>query len=277
NPYVSVLRSSFEPLEAATACSSWSMSCSACVNSPAESGLKMTAPTPAGVSEHSVCSVTAAVEMANSRSPAGAFSFFRPKRMSVRPKRLLLRRRGGLRVACADLLGRGVARAHFRLQLRQLAVDLRRRGDLRQLAVELRLVASGEVLERARARQLVDRRRARLQLLGLVACALDGRAGVGHAAADSRCRLADAHLGLGGRVLRLQHFLLGPERLDARLELLLRRDELVLLVGEPLHLGVEVLQLLLRHGLALERGAGEILPVRGNRLAGLRLELHDVL
>ena len=44
------------------------------------------------------------------------------------------------------------------------------------------------------------------------------------------------------------------------------RDELLLLVGELLHLRVEPLQLLLRGGLALERLAREILAVRGDRL-----------
>ena len=39
------------------------------VNSPAESGLKISAESPAGVSEHSVWSVTAAVESANSSPP----------------------------------------------------------------------------------------------------------------------------------------------------------------------------------------------------------------
>ena len=81
----------------------------------------------------------------------------------------------------------------------------------------------------------------------------------------------------GGGVLRLDHFLLRAEGLDARLELLLRGDELLLLVGELLHLRVEALELLLRGGLALERLPGEILAVRGDRLAGLRLELDDVL
>jgi hypothetical protein len=48
------------------------MSLLAWPNSPAESGLKIAAPTPAGFSEHSVSRVTAAVESAKSRSPAGS-------------------------------------------------------------------------------------------------------------------------------------------------------------------------------------------------------------
>src|SRR5436305_9004662 len=121
------------------------------MNSPAESGLKTTAPTPDDFSPHSISSVTRAVESAKSRSPAGSFSFLRPKRMLPRPKLLLLRR---LAFARFDLL-RLVAGADLGLQLRQLLVDLVRLRDLRQLAVELRAVV-GEILERADRRQLVD-------------------------------------------------------------------------------------------------------------------------
>jgi hypothetical protein len=51
--------------------SSSSASLSLDVNSPAESGLKMSAASPAVLSEHAVSSVTAAVESANSFSAAG--------------------------------------------------------------------------------------------------------------------------------------------------------------------------------------------------------------
>src|SRR5438067_9467469 len=122
----------------------------------------MTAPAPAVVSEHSVCSVTAAVVSAKRRSPAGPRSFLRPKRTSPRPK--LRRRRGFL--AGGDLL-LVAARADLGLQLRELRVDLRGRRDRRELAVELR-VARREVLERAGGGELVDRGRARLQLFRLV-------------------------------------------------------------------------------------------------------------
>src|SRR5581483_4795979 len=230
----------------------------------------MTAPTPAVVSEHDVSSVTAAVEMAKSRSAAGAFSFLRPKRTSPRPKALrLLRRRAGS--------GLGVAGTDLCLQLLELAVHLRRRGDLRQLAVELRLVARRQVLERARARELVDGGCPGLQFLGLVLRTLDRRARVVHPPADAGRRLADAHLRLRCGVLRLEDFLLRAERLDLRLQLLLGADELVLLVGEPLDLVVHALQLLLRDRLALERLPREVLAVRRDRLTGLRLELDDVL
>src|SRR5438874_12851764 len=180
-PNVSLLRSSFDPASCATLWSSSSISLSAWLNSPAESGLKIAAPAPAGVSEHSVSSVTAAVESAKSRSPAGSWSFLRPKRMSpnrVRSglgcflgrlcRRLRARRaRGRLGVAGRDLLLRR-AGSDLDLELRELVVDLRGGGDLRELAVELRLVAGGKVLERASRRELVNGGGARLHLLGLV-------------------------------------------------------------------------------------------------------------
>src|SRR5581483_6888711 len=215
----------------------------------------MTAPTPAVVSEHDVSSVTAAVEMAKSRSAAGAFSFLRPKRTSPRPKALrLLRRRAGsgLGVAGTDLALRAVAGPHLFPHLRELAVHLRRRGDLRQLARR-------QVLELARARELVDGGCPGLQFLGLVLRTLDRRARVVHPPADAGRRLADAHLRLRCGVLRLEDFLLRAERLDLRLQLLLGADELVLLVGEPLDLVVHALQLLLRDRLALERLPREVL------------------
>jgi hypothetical protein len=159
----------------------------------------------------------------------------------------------------------------------RILVDRARRRDLRELAVELRLLAGGEVLERTGARQLVDRRRARLQLLGLLLRALDRLARVLHAAADSGGGLPDLHLGLGCRVLRFQNFLLRAEPLDARLERLLPCDEVVLLGLELLDLVVEPLELQLRRGLLLERLACEILAVGGERLSRLGLELDDVL
>jgi hypothetical protein len=71
-PNVSVLRSIVEPELRATPRSSSSASFSVEVNSPAESGLKIRAASPAVLSEHSVSSVTAAVESAKSRSAAGS-------------------------------------------------------------------------------------------------------------------------------------------------------------------------------------------------------------
>jgi hypothetical protein len=52
-----------------------SASLSVWLNSPADSGLKIRAESPAGFSEHSVSSVTAAVESAKSFSAAGSCSF----------------------------------------------------------------------------------------------------------------------------------------------------------------------------------------------------------
>jgi hypothetical protein len=65
------LRSISELESFATPRSSSSASLAAEVNSPAESGLKMSAASPAVLSEHAVSSVTAAVESANSLSAAG--------------------------------------------------------------------------------------------------------------------------------------------------------------------------------------------------------------
>ena len=98
-----------------------------------------------------------------------------------------------------------------------------------------------------------------------------------HLVADAGRRLADLDLRLGGRVLRLDHFLLAAEGLDAGRERALVLDELLLLRLELLRLAVEVLQLLLDADLALERGAGEIFPAGADRLAGLRVELDDAL
>ena len=75
----------FKPLSAATASSS-STSRSTRANSPAESGLKTTAATPAGRRPSSDSSVTCAVESAKSLSSFAPLSFFLPKRMSPRPK-----------------------------------------------------------------------------------------------------------------------------------------------------------------------------------------------
>src|SRR5207302_6964257 len=127
-PYASFFRSSVEPKPEATPWRSCSTSWSTWVNSPAESGLKTTAPAPAGFRPHSTSSVTADVVSANRRSPAGSLSFARPDRMSRRPTASLLLR--GLALARLDLLRRLRARADLGLQLCQLVVDLIRRGDL---------------------------------------------------------------------------------------------------------------------------------------------------
>src|SRR5581483_11955669 len=71
--------------------------------------------------------------------------------------------------------------------------------------------------------------------------------------------------------------LLRPERLDLRLQRLLVRHELLLLVVEPLHLDVELLELLLDAGLPLECLPGEVLVPGRERLTRLLLELDDAL
>ena len=166
------------------------------------------------------------------------------------------------------------AGAELSLHLRQLVVDLRLRGQLCELAVELRVAAGRVVLEGARRDQLVHRRCARLHLLGLVLRPLDGGAGVGHLVADPGRGLADPDRRLRGRVLGLHHFLLAAERLDLRRERLLVRLELLLLLVQLGDLPVEILELRLSRGLALERHAGEVLAVGAERLARLRLQLR---
>ena len=70
----------------ATTPRSSSIACSARTNSPAESDLKTTPATPAGLRPSSVSSVICAVERAKSRSSFAPLSFFLPKRTSPRPK-----------------------------------------------------------------------------------------------------------------------------------------------------------------------------------------------
>jgi len=114
-------------------------------------------------------------------------------------------------------------------------------------------------------------------LLGLVLRALNRQACVVHLPADAGGRLTDADLRLRGGVLGLDHFLLRAELLDAGLELLLVRDQLLLLILQLRHLSVEILELLLETRLPLERLPGKVLAARSECLAGLRVELDDVL
>src|SRR5204862_6847867 len=95
--------------------------------------------------------------------------------------------------------------------------------------------------------------------------------------AEARGRLTDAHLRLGGGVLGLHDLLLRPEGLDLGRQAPLLVDQGLLLLLELGDLRVEALQLALDERLALEGGAGEILAVRGERLAGLAVELDDAL
>jgi hypothetical protein len=79
-----------------------------------------------------------------------------------------------------------------------------------ELAVDvvLRRTQRGQVLERASCLQLLDRRRPRLRLVGLVDRALHRCADVGHLVPHAGGRLGDVHLRLSRRVLRLDDLLL---------------------------------------------------------------------
>ncbi len=90
-------------------------------------------------------------------------------------------------------------------------------------------------------------------------------------------RLADPHLRLGRRVLRLDHFLLRAERLDLRLQRALALDQLLLLSLELLALLHDPVELRLDGGLARQRLAGEILAAGLQRLPRLAVELLDLL
>ena len=184
--------------------------------------------------------------------------------------------RGRLRRLAFDLLRRLAAAAELGLHLRELVVDLAALRDLLQLAVDV-VARAGDIGERSRRGELLDRARARLHLLRLVLRPLDRAADVGHVVADPARRLADPHLRLGGRVLRLDDFLLRAEGFDLRLQRALALDQLLLLRLELLALGHDVLQLALDGRLARERLAREILAVRLQRVARLAVELVDLL
>ena len=153
------------------------------------------------------------------------------------------------------------------------------RAERRELAVDVVLAGAElrEVLEGPRRLELLDRRRARLHVLGLVDRALHREADVGHLLADAGRRLGDPHLRLRGGVLGLDDLLLGPERLDLRAQALLGLGQLLLLGLQLGDLLVERLQLGLRELLALERHARELLVALRERLTGLRVELDDGL
>src|SRR5947208_2694452 len=167
NPKLSVLRSTSPPDERAAALTSDSTSVSTRSKSPDESDLYVTAPAPAGFRPSSVWSVTQAVVSAKSESSFGPFSFFLPKRTSVRPK---LRNRAAhfprdLGERREALLERGVI--HEELGGRRL--DLRRDDeervhplDLAQVAVRDQRHLRGDLLQRAHQvlRRPADQRRA---------------------------------------------------------------------------------------------------------------------
>ena len=89
--------------------------------------------------------------------------------------------------------------------------------------------------------------------------------------------LADPHLRLGRRVLRLDHFLLCAERLDLGLKRALAFDQLLLLSLELLALLHDPVELGLDGGLPRQRLAGEILVTGLQRLPRLAVELFDLL
>ena len=134
-----------------------------------------------------------------------------------------------------------------------------------------------DVVERAGLLELLDRGRAGAHRLGLVLGALHREPEVGHLLAHAVRGFGDPHLRLGGGVLGLDDLLLGAELLDLLAQPLLVRDQLLLLLLELLDLLVERLHLGLRERLALERHAGEVLTSLSERLAGLGVELHNLL
>ena len=173
--------------------------------------------------------------------------------------------------------GRGGGELAF--QLGELGVDLAGLGGLVELGLD-RVRAPGEVGECARGEELVDGPGPGLHLGDLVLGPLHRHAGVAHRLGDARDGLADLGLGLGGGVARLQRLFLGAERLDARLELLGRLDELVLLRDELVVLGLQPFELGRDRGPPGERLAGEVLAVLAEgraclilQLVGARLEL----
>ena len=160
-------------------------------------------------------------------------------------------------VVVHDALGR---------QLVQLAVDVVAAG------AELEVVVEG-----AGRLELLHRARTGAHVLRLVLRPLHREPDVGHLLAHAGRGLGDLDLGLRGGVLGLDDLLLGPELLELGAQLLLLVDQLGLLGLELGDLLVERLQLGLRELLALERGAGKVLPVLRERLARLRVELDDLL
>ena len=89
--------------------------------------------------------------------------------------------------------------------------------------------------------------------------------------------VGDPHLRVGGGVLRLDDLLLSAEGFDLGAQLLLGVHQFGLLILQFAHLRVERLQLGLDDVLALQSLAGEILLAAGERLAGLGVELDDLL
>ena len=83
-----------------------------------------------------------------------------------------------------------------------------------ELALDVVLAAAERVGERPAVEELVDGARAGLHLRDLVLRPLQGHPCVGDRLRDPRHGLADARLGLGGGIGRLEGLLLGAEPLD---------------------------------------------------------------
>src|SRR5207244_7610083 len=116
SPGSSLFRSSVEAVSGTSASSISCSSSSARTNSPEESDSKQTPAEPAGFRSSPVSSVIRAVEIANSRSRAGSWSFLRPERTSLRPTVL----RDGPAHLLGDLLERGEALLERRVIHEQL-------------------------------------------------------------------------------------------------------------------------------------------------------------
>ncbi len=162
------------------------------------------------------------------------------------------------------------------LQGGQLVVHLRRGRHLVELLLDV-VDRLGQVVERARSQQLVERPGARLHAGDLVLGPLHGRPGVARGVRDARHGLAHLGLGLGGGVGGLERLLLGAEALDPGLQLLGGLDELLLLLADLVVLRLELGQLLAERGPARQRLAGEVLVALLQRGLGLALQLVGLL
>src|SRR5262249_53716512 len=132
---------------------SCSISVAIAPKSAVASGWKTIAATPCVVIRCAVSSVTYAVDIANSRSAAGALSFLRPPRIASKspmPRSLRGGERAGLQLALVlhELLD---ALLHRRVRREQPGDDLLRRGDVERA----QLVGDAQVA----LRQLVHPRR----------------------------------------------------------------------------------------------------------------------
>ena len=165
-------------------------------------------------------------------------------------------------------------RPQLRLEGGQLVVDLCILADLVELLLDV-VGPAADVLEHARLEQLVEGARARLHGGDLVLRPLEGGAGVVEGLRDAGRALVDRRDRLGRRVLGLEGLLLGPEVVDPFLQRVEGLGELLLLLGQLLELRLHLVDLLLGGRLAGQRLLGQVLPVGGERLLRLVLEVVD--